>query len=67
MNFPAGYDRLVGTAFAPVEANKTNRRQFVKCAQHVLLGAAGEDCEFADGFWTALCDQTQEGAVLGRE
>ena len=50
MNSAADDNRLVSAAFALVEADKTSGREFVKRAQHVLLGAAGEDGEFVTDF-----------------
>jgi len=58
VNSPAGDDRLVGAAAALVEADKADGRELVERAQHVLLDAAGEDGELADGFWMTLRNQT---------
>jgi hypothetical protein len=42
MNSPARYHRLVSAAFALVEPDKADDREFVERAQHILRGAAGE-------------------------
>ena len=67
MNLPAGDDRLVGAAFTLIEADKTYSREFMKRPQHVLLGAAGEAGELADGLWMMFRNQTQECPVFSRE